>query len=825
MAPQITLDVALVDEIAARFDLRAPNRDALKTLVERLGASEDQFVELVADLATGVGKTFLMSALIEYLAQQGVRHVLVVTPGSTIQAKTVANFDAASAKYVEGADIPPFVITPENFQTANVGMALRDGRRLKVFVFNVQQLLRPTAKVSRKTRQADETLGQALYEYLENTDDLYVIADEHHVYHEKAKAFSAALRDLHPRALIGLTATPDPADTPKIAYEYTLGEAIADGYVKTPVIVYRPDGTHDERSQLTDACQLLRRKEEAYAAHRALNPDAPKVRPVLFVVGQTIEHAHEVAQMLAQPGLIGDGAAVLEVTSQSSDEALDALSHVEDPDSPIRAIVSVNMLREGWDVKNIAVIVALRRLASQALTEQILGRGLRLPFGRRTGIPMVDQVDLVAHDSYRQLLAQKDILTARTMPGGTAPNTDATGAAPVPHIPDATPGEEADNTTSEAGSGSGAPETPTATDNTDQGTTGTSTDTWDMGNFMIQEVQPRTEQPAPAFAHRTDGAPTITFPRWEAVFEPAVFRLASIPLGDARAVGARFIHEIPTWLSRDALEAAREANHVTITTTPQQQEEAQQPLVGLNTIRAELIAMILHQPEVTASLAEKNGAKAIVNAFLTGAGVTSENTTAEWGIQRQQFAADGLARLIRERIANRPSVVNYRFRNVTLPLEPVPMDANAPNAYDTVNFVKHQEYCGWQHNIMPTASFDAATTEWALAKLLDRDPNITWWLRIYTDGDAFIPLANGRYFPDFIALDKDGTHWVIEGKSDKNANDPNVQAKKEAAETWARDVNYDGQCGTWRYMFATETSIKNSGNSWYGLLLATNPDQ
>ena len=56
---------------------------------------------------------------------------------------------------------------------------------------------------------------------------------------------------------------------------------------------------------------------------------------------------------------------------------------MEDPDSPIRAVVSVDKLKEGWDVKNIGVIVALRRLASQALTEQILGRGLRLPYGHR----------------------------------------------------------------------------------------------------------------------------------------------------------------------------------------------------------------------------------------------------------------------------------------------------------------------------------------------------------------------------------------------------------------------------------------------------------
>lgn len=80
--------------------------------------------------------------------------------------------------------------------------------------------------------------------------------------------------------------------------------------------------------------------------------------------------------------------------------------------------MSVDKLKEGWDVKNIGVIVALRRLASQALTEQILGRGLRLPYGHRVGVPMIDQVDLVAHDSYKRLLEQKDALIQRVAPTG-----------------------------------------------------------------------------------------------------------------------------------------------------------------------------------------------------------------------------------------------------------------------------------------------------------------------------------------------------------------------------------------------------------------------
>lgn len=242
---EFAFDGALIDEIAARFDLRDPNRQALEAVVKALveDGATDKFPELVADLATGVGKTYLMSSLVDYAAAQGVRHVLVVTPGSVIQNKTLANFDTASTKYVAGADHVPVVITPDNFRSASIAAALRDPAELKVFVFNVQQLLRPTDRVSRRIRATDENLGDDLYAFLEGADDLLVIADEHHIYHERAAAFSAAIRELNPRALIGLTATPAASDLSKVVFQYTLGAAIADGYVKTPVIVHRTDGT------------------------------------------------------------------------------------------------------------------------------------------------------------------------------------------------------------------------------------------------------------------------------------------------------------------------------------------------------------------------------------------------------------------------------------------------------------------------------------------------------------------------------------------------------------------------------------------------------
>lgn len=833
-AVEITYDEALIEEIAARFDLRKPNQDALTEIVKRIADGGLGYQEMVADLATGVGKTFLMSSLIEYLAQQGVRHVLVVTPGSTIQRKTLANFDAASAKYVPGADIQPFVVTPDNFQAASVGTVLRDPRRLKVFVFNVQQLIRPSDKVSRKVRDEDENLGAALYSHLEDADDLFVIADEHHVYHEKARAFSAAIRDLNPVALVGLTATPDRADYSKIVFQYTLGEAIADGHVKVPVIVYRKDGTKDERTQLRDACQLLRNKEIAYSAYQETDPGAPRVKPVLFVVCQSIGHAKEVGGILAQSGMIGDGSQVLEITSESSDVALEALSKVEEPDSPIRAIVSVNMLREGWDVKNIAVIVALRKLASQTLTEQILGRGLRLPFGRRTGIANVDQVDLVAHDSYQQLLAQKDVLRQRIQLPSTAVEVDEQGAATTAEVDHSQPldpmadSEQVGSTDTVGGQGGRSSLDPAPGQQTLFDFFGHE-DTEEDGHgpepgLTFQETESRTQIKGPETRSRVENAPQITFPRREARLVYSPFSLAEVPDGDAEAAGTAFINEVPTFLFRDALTAKRTGTDIQIIRTPEAHEEAQQALAGLDIVRDELVSLIMQQPEVPQEKASKNAAKRLVKAFLKGAGVSDPEQTAEWGRIRRRQAAEGLRQMIRTHIANRKRQEAYEFVKITLPLEPVVISDQTANAYNVTKFTKGLQYTGWGKNVMPIASFDAGTTEWELALLMDQDPNIEWWVRLYTNGQAFIPTTDGNYFPDFIAIDTKGVRWLIEGKADKNANDADVLRKKAAAETWARAVRDEDDFGVWRYMFATESNIKNSAGSWNALLMSTKPE-
>lgn len=82
------------------------------------------------------------------------------------------------------------------------------------------------------------------------------------------------------------------------------------------------------------------------------------------------------------------------------------LLDVENSENPVEIVIHVNMLKEGWDVNNLYTIVPLRTAASKILREQMVGRGLRLPYGERTDDKDVDAVMLTAHDKFNDILAE-----------------------------------------------------------------------------------------------------------------------------------------------------------------------------------------------------------------------------------------------------------------------------------------------------------------------------------------------------------------------------------------------------------------------------------
>ncbi|MCB1694291.1 MAG: hypothetical protein KDI19_16075, partial [Pseudomonadales bacterium] len=256
------------------------------------------------------------------------------------------------------------------------------------------------------------------FDYLASLDDLIVFMDEAHRYY--ASAGAKAINDLSPVLGIELTATPKttgarPRDFTNIVYHYPLAQALQDGYVKVPAVATRRDfdpsryaSEELEKIKLEDGIhhhEYVKAELESYAR----NHNARRVKPFMLVVAQDTRHAGELKQLVETvfEGRYKDK--VIEVHSnqgaEESDDAMKRLLAVE-TDDHTEVVIHVNKLKEGWDVTNLYTIVPLRASASEILTEQTIGRGLRLPYGTRTGVEAVDRLTIVAHDRFQAIIDQ-----------------------------------------------------------------------------------------------------------------------------------------------------------------------------------------------------------------------------------------------------------------------------------------------------------------------------------------------------------------------------------------------------------------------------------
>jgi type III restriction enzyme len=838
----IDYDPALVEQVSYNLDLREPNQQALDALAKSLDTAEPGS-EFIADLATGVGKTYIAGGLLDYLYESGVRNVLIVTPGSTIQRKTIDNLTPGHPKYLRGLQSRPMVITLDTVERGEVGAALADPDRFKVFVFTVQSLLRPNKEDRRRAFQPHEMLGTAVRTYLESGDDLVVIADEHHVYYSgSAKKFEAAITELQPLATIGLTATPHAASESRVVYRYPLSEAIADGWVKIPVLVTRQDGIHDVRTQLADGLTLLDAKRDAMRAYCAQVRGRKFAEPVMFLVATTIDEATEYRDLLIGSDMLGSPDQVLLVTSEEPDATLALLDKLEDPDSPVRAVVSVSMLKEGWDVKNIYVIASVRSMESNLLTEQILGRGLRLPFGQRTGNPMLDTVEVLSHRSFATLLKQAKSLLEQTLGDRVDEASVVVNPRLGQYAAGAAVGEQGELPTDFAFPVSGTVEFElpgaAATDpnqdvlfdveNSDN-EGGSSRHTGLMVSTLDDRVgagAASVETLRRVLKPRTPGGVTIPLflpsvvTRWER--DP--FTLASINLDSVEALGRTFAKDNAPTLTRKAIDAERDSSgeaHVVIRDQIEQ-VIATQTAMPFDTIENDLVGRLIRTNAVEASVTELNAAVAVARAFLSGAGVTEATP---WRPEHGRLATARLTEWIAAKQTSSPAREVREVRPVRWP-EPSERFETRPAADRQVvtssrEFVRGYPYAGYAKSVYEVNTFDAFSTEFVLADIFEKSGSVRAWVRI----DATVPLritylagaVQRQYEPDFIVIDDASVHWIVEGKRDGEMTSPVVTAKREAAAAWVKTVNGSDEVHeTWAYLLASE-SVCSAATSWEAL--------
>jgi type III restriction enzyme len=318
---------------------------------------------------------------------------------------------------------------------------------------------------------------------------------------------------------------------------------------------------------------------------------------------------------------------------------------------------------------------------------------------------------------------------------------------------------------------------------------------------------------------RVPGAPRITFPRRERKVVLVQFSLSEVTDREARAAGAAFASEIAVPLVREAINVRRTAEggmHVEIETLAP--EIATQEWLPVTQVQRHLQTRILRFAEVMQTRPEANAAQRIAEAFLVGAGVSARHDV-NWSAARSRQAEEGLHALVQRKIKTHRPPPQYEVRPVQVPAETRPMSIDVIDRHTP--FERHRWYSGWTRSILCAARFDAETTEFALAWIMDGSPAVRWWLRLQKEDQAFIELDDGsRYYPDFIAVDTDGVSWIIEGKRDRDADAPGTQAKKTAAESHLRHVSDFSAHGTWRYLFCTETAIRRSRGSWDALVAA-----
>jgi len=384
---------------------------------------ERNFISLAFALATGVGKTRLMGAFITYLyTNYGVRNFLVVAPNTTIYDKLKKDLgNSENPKYVfKGIGCfknPPKVVADDDYANRNISLFDSD---ITIYVYNIGKF----DKENTKIKAFNEFLGMSFYDKLAEMKDLVILMDESH--HYRADKGMEAINNLKPILGLELTATPianiknKQVPFKNVVYEYPLSEAIKDGYTRVPFAVTRTDidfyNFGDEaldKLMLNDGIKchkMIKTKLEAFSK----TSQKSLVKPFMLVVCKDTDHAQIIEDYIKSEDFENGYYKYKTITINSKQSGAESeantklLLEVEKVDNPVEIVIHVNMLKEGWDVNNLYTIVPLRTATSKILREQMVGRGLRLPFGERTGNKEIDAVMLTAHDKFKEIIEEAE---------------------------------------------------------------------------------------------------------------------------------------------------------------------------------------------------------------------------------------------------------------------------------------------------------------------------------------------------------------------------------------------------------------------------------
>jgi len=445
------------------------------------GMFDEEWLRLVIKMATGSGKTKVMSLIVTWCYfhklyeedSQLASNFLLIAPNIIVLDRLRADFDGLRIFFTDPL-LPDNGYEGKNWQDDfqmtlhiqdDVSIVRKTGN---IFLTNIHRVyssndVEPSfeddnledyflgKRPAGKTTDSKVDLGVIVREI----DELVVLNDEAHHIHDSKLAWFKSIEDIHNRLKqkghflslqVDVTATPkhnNGAIFVQTVCDYPLVEAITQNVVKHPVLpdsASRAKLSERQSSRYTekyaDYIDLgIEEWRKAYTEHEKLGKKA-----VLFIMTDDTKNCDDVAEYLEDnyPEFKGSALTIhtnkngeiSESDSKKSFEELERLrkasNNIDSWDSPYKVIVSVLMLKEGWDVRNVTTIVGLRAYSSKSniLPEQTLGRGLRrMYFGSDT----TEYVSVVGTDAFMDFVesiqSEGVELERKAMGAGTPPKT------------------------------------------------------------------------------------------------------------------------------------------------------------------------------------------------------------------------------------------------------------------------------------------------------------------------------------------------------------------------------------------------------------------
>lgn len=374
-------------------------------------------------MATGSGKTWVIAMAVVWSHFHKKRvpgselstNFLIVAPNVIVYQRLEKDF--ASNNIFRQLPLVPPEWRPFEPKVILRGESTEPNASGNLFLTNIHQLYESREKEWTPQNAVDALLGRkpakdlaagqrSILERVKSLKDLVVLNDEAHHVHDEDLAWSQSLLAIHRALPNGLSLWLDFSATPKdqngmyfpwTVCDYPLAQAVEDRIVKAPLIVTKEDDPNQPRQDPDKITKdnvaekygyWLRAAVQRWKAHWSVYKKL-NTKPVLFIMAEKNVYADAIGEYLWKTrefGLKESEIRVIhtdssgDVTKASLDQAREMVRDIDKPDNHIKVIVSVMMLREGWDVKNVTVVLGLRPFTAKAeiLPEQVIGRGLRL---------------------------------------------------------------------------------------------------------------------------------------------------------------------------------------------------------------------------------------------------------------------------------------------------------------------------------------------------------------------------------------------------------------------------------------------------------------